>query len=60
MTLGTRLTIGLSTVFYNCVSFILLYRLSDVEMVQDEYSQIRYPMLTLFVTGSFLIPQLRL
>lgn len=60
MTRETRLMTGLSTVFYNCVSFILLHRLSDVEMVRDEISQIRYPMLTLFVTGSFLIPQLRL
>lgn len=27
---------GLSTVFYNCVSFILLHRLSHVEMVRDK------------------------
>ena len=60
MTLGTRLMSRLSTVLYNCVSFILLHRLSHVEMVRDENLHIRYPMLTLFVAGSFLIPQLQL
>ena len=60
MTLGARLMIGLCTVFYNCVSFVLLHGLSDVKMVQDKNSQVRYPRLTLFVLGFFLIPQLRL
>ena len=52
--------IRLSTVLYNCVSLVLLHRLSDVEMVRDENLQVRYLRLTLFVLGSFLIPQRRL